>query len=122
MALVETAPGGAQRAFVAKRDERIEQVFVEDEIESGHVYTEEQMWANYEYFMRAVLPVAAEAGVRLALHPDDPPVETLGGVARLFRNVEGFRRAEQIAEASGAGEAWGVDLCLRCRSEVAGRP
>ena len=120
MALVETAPGGAQRAFVAKRDERIEQVFVEDEIESGHVYTEEQMWANYEYFMRAVLPVAAEAGVRLALHPDDPPVETLGGVARLFRNVEGFKRAEQIALDSAGGEAWGLDLCLGCCSEMPG--
>ena len=122
LALVQTAPGGAQRAFVAKRDERIEQVFVEDEIEAGHVYSEEQMWANYEYFMRAVLPVAAEAGVRLALHPDDPPVETLGGVSRLFRNVEGFQRAEQIALDSVGGEAWGLDLCLGCCSEMPGGP
>src|SRR5919199_128860 len=120
MALVETAPGGAQRAFVAKRDERIEQVFVEDEIEAGHLYTQEQMWGHYENFMRAVLPVAAEAGVRLALPPHDPPVETLGGVARLFRNVEGFKRAEQIALDSAGGEAWGLDLCLGCCSEMPG--
>ena len=37
--------------------------------------TAEQMWDNYQYFLDATLPVAEEAGVRLALHPDDPPVE-----------------------------------------------
>jgi mannonate dehydratase len=38
-------------------------------------FSREELWANYEHFIRAVLPVAEEAGVRLALHPDDPPVE-----------------------------------------------
>ena len=76
------------------------------------------MWANYEYFMRAVLPVAEEAGVKLALHPDDPPVPMLGGVARLFRNVEGFKRAE--ADRADAATAWGLDLCLGCCSEMPG--
>src|SRR5262249_38683651 len=47
--------------------------------EPGEVlYSEEQMWANYEYFIKAVLPAAEAAGVRLALHPDDPPVPMLG--------------------------------------------
>ena len=40
---------------------------------------------------RAVLPVAEEAGVILALHPDDPPVPMLGGVARLFHEPAGFQ-------------------------------
>src|SRR6185437_13286761 len=44
----------------------------------GPVITEEQMRANYDYFIRAVLPVAEEEGLRLALHPDDPPVPMLG--------------------------------------------
>ncbi len=40
------------------------------------------MWANHQYFLDAVLPVAEELGVRLALHPDDPPVDVpLGGAA-----------------------------------------
>lgn len=77
----------------------------------------EQMWSNYAYFLDAVLPVAEEAGVRLALHPDDPPVEELGGVARLFRNVAGFKRAETLAKGS---PAWGLDLCLGCCSEMPG--
>jgi mannonate dehydratase len=118
MALVGSAEG-KQTTFVAKRDEKVEALWVREEV-GGDVVSEEQMWANYEYFMRAVLPAAAEAGVKLALHPDDPPVPMLGGVARLFRNVEGFKRAEQIALDSPGGEAWGLDLCLGCCSEMPG--
>jgi mannonate dehydratase len=44
----------------------------------------------------------------------------LGGVARLFHDPAGFKRAEEIAIASGAGEAWGLDLCLGCCSEMPG--
>lgn len=78
---------------------------------------EEQMWANYTYFMKAVLPVAEQEGVRMALHPDDPPVEMLGGVARLFRNPANFKRAYEIA---GQSPSWGLDLCLGCCSEMTG--
>src|SRR5687767_14198298 len=49
----------------------------------GREYTADELWANYDYFIKAVIPVAEEAGVRLALHPDDPPVPSLGGVARI---------------------------------------
>ena len=77
----------------------------------------EEMWANYGYFMQAVLPVAEAAGVKLALHPDDPPVPMLGGVARLFWEPAGFRRAWEISAGS---PAWGLDLCLGCCSEMAG--
>src|SRR4051795_1908138 len=96
MALVGTTADGGQSAFVAKRDEKVDSLWMKAE-SSGDVVTEDQMWVNYEYFMRAVLPVAAEAGVKLALPPDDPPVPMLGGVARLFKDVAGFQRAEQIA-------------------------
>ena len=119
MALVETTAGGGQSAFVAKRDEKVDALWVKEEA-TGETVTAEQMWANYDYFMRAVLPVAEEAGVRLALHPDDPPVPLLGGVARLFKDVEGFRRAEQIALDAAGGAAWGLDLCLGCCSEMPG--
>jgi mannonate dehydratase len=110
---------GRQTTFVAKRDEKLEALWVQEEV-GGDKVTEDEMWANYEYFMRAVLPAAAEAGIKLALHPDDPPVPMLGGVARLFRNVEGFQRAEQIALDTPGGDAWGLDLCLGCCSEMPG--
>ena len=77
----------------------------------------EDMWANYKYFMDAVLPVAKEEGVRLALHPDDPPVPMVAGVARLFISLDAFKRAEAIA---GDNPMWGLDLCLGCCSQMGG--
>lgn len=115
MAAVERAGSQALRTFVAKTDERMAALAVAEGDEE--IIDEDRMWANYEYFMRAVLPVAEEVGVKLALHPDDPPVPSLGGVARIFRNVEGFKRAEEIA---GSSPAWGLDLCLGCCSEMPG--
>ena len=109
-----TSGSSDQLQYVAKQDERIGQMVVTGD--PDRIVTEDEMWSNYEYFMRAVLPVAEEAGVKLALHPDDPPVEMLGGVARIFRNVEGFKRAESISQS----DAWGLDLCLGCCSEMPG--
>ncbi len=85
--------------------------------EADGIVTAEQMWGNYCYFMDAVLPVAEEAGVRIALHPDDPPVAMLGGVARIFKAPTDFKRAYQRYADS---PAWGLDLCLGCCSEMAG--
>jgi mannonate dehydratase len=56
-------------------------------------YTADELWAAHEYYMKAILPVCEEANVKLALHPDDPPVESLGGVARIMNSFEGFKRA-----------------------------
>lgn len=77
-------------------------------------YSAADMWANYTYFMKAVLPVAEEAGVTLALHPDDPPIAEMNGVAKLFTNYEGYRRAEQIA---GDSRHWGLTFCVGTWSE-----
>jgi mannonate dehydratase len=80
--------------------------------------TADQMWANHQYFLDAVLPVAEEAGVRLALHPDDPPVDAaLGGAARIFTSPAAIERAWRSAKGS---PAWGLNLCLGTVSEMAG--
>jgi mannonate dehydratase len=81
------------------------------------VVSEDEMWANYEYFIKAVLPVAEVEGIRLALHPDDPPVPMLGGVARLFYKPANFIKAYEIG---GRSKAWALDLCLGCCSEMTG--
>jgi mannonate dehydratase len=83
----------------------------------GPVITEDQMWSNYEYFIKAVIPVAEQEGIRLALHPDDPPVPMLGGVARLFYKPENFKKAYEMA---GSSKSWALDLCLGCCSEMPG--
>ena len=72
-------------------------------------YTDDEMWGNYDYFIRAILPEAEAAGVRLALHPDDPPLEKLGGIPRLFHDFEGFHRGMDIANNSPAS---GLNFCL----------
>ncbi|MBO7684058.1 MAG: mannonate dehydratase [Kiritimatiellae bacterium] len=53
----------------------------------------EQVWANYEYFIKAVMPTAEKCGVRMALHPDDPCLDSLGGYARIFGSIEAYDRA-----------------------------
>lgn len=81
------------------------------------IVSEDEMFANYAYFMDAVLPVAEAEGVQLALHPDDPPVPLLGGVSRIFYQPAGFKRAW---ERYPNNPAWGLDLCLGCCSEMSG--
>ena len=66
-------------------------------------YSADEMWDSYTYFMKAVLPVAQEAQVKLALHPDDPPVSPMNGVAKLFTHYDGYHRAEQIRTAVRTG-------------------
>ena len=85
--------------------------------EKDGIVTAAMMWANYTYFMDAVAPVAHEAGVKIALHPDDPPVPMLGGVARIFKEPEDFKRAWRRYSDS---PSWGLDLCLGCCSEMQG--
>jgi mannonate dehydratase len=82
----------------------------------GREYSAEEMWANYEYFIRAVIPVAEAAGVRLALHPDDPPGPAIGGVARIFSSFEGFERASRLVTSP----SWGLLFCVGCWSEMGG--
>ncbi|MEZ4635273.1 MAG: mannonate dehydratase [Caldilineaceae bacterium] len=80
------------------------------------VFSADEMWDNYCYYLERILPVAEESGVTLALHPDDPPVETLGGVARIFHSFEGFRRAMDTFTSPNHG----LDFCMGCWSEMGG--
>ncbi|WP_323174323.1 mannonate dehydratase [Natrialba sp. PRR66] len=78
-------------------------------------YTEDEFWENYQYFLETVLPVAEEADVDMALHPVDPPViESIGGIPRLFRNVENFEKAMELVPSDNHG----LKLCLGCFSQM----
>ena len=59
--------------------------------------TEEQLWDNLAYFLNRVVPVAEEAGVKLAMHPDDPPRSPIRGVGRIMRSVENVQRLIDLA-------------------------
>ncbi|MCC2591843.1 mannonate dehydratase [Tessaracoccus sp. OS52] len=60
------------------------------------LYTADQMWDALEYFLRAVVPEAEQAGVRLALHPDDPPQPVDRGVPRIMSSVAAYRRLVEL--------------------------
>ena len=69
--------------------------------------TADQMWDNLEYFLKAVVPVAEAAGVRMAVHPDDPPAQSIGGVARILNSLNGLKRLTEIVDS----EYNGLDFC-----------
>lgn len=72
---------------------------------------EAEIWENFESFIREVAPVAESAGVRIGIHPDDPPGLPLGGVPRcIFSSVEGYRRALQVADSPNVG----ICFCVGC--------
>ncbi len=60
---------------------------------------QEKIWENYRYFIDSVLPVAAQSGVKMALHPDDPPVSPLRGIGRIFIDAEGIRKALSLSSS-----------------------
>jgi mannonate dehydratase len=75
----------------------------------GRVFTKEEIWENYTYFIKKVVPVAEEAGVRIGIHPDDPPQPVLAGVPRcIFSSFDGYKKALEIANSPNVG------MCLCC--------
>jgi mannonate dehydratase len=90
--------------------------------EAGQVPAE-RIWESYRVFIQAVAPVAEKAGVRMALHPDDPPLSVLRGVSRIFGTPQAFDQAYALAPISANGVAFcranfklmGADLggCVR---------
>jgi len=75
---------------------------------TGAVITANELWANYEYFIKAVVPYAEKYGIKLGLHPDDPPVSRLGGVERIMISKENIKKAVYGIVNS---ESLGITMC-----------
>ena len=71
------------------------------------IVTEEQLWENLEYFLERVVPVAEKANVKLAMHPDDPPLSPIRGIGRIMRSVENFQRLIELVPSPVNG----ITLC-----------
>ena len=69
--------------------------------------TEEQLWENYEYFIRAVIPYAEKYNITLALHPDHPPIAHLGDISRIMTSVKNIDKAVNIVNS----EHLGITMC-----------
>jgi mannonate dehydratase len=63
----------------------------------------DEMWANVTYFLKAVVPVAEQSGVRLALHPNDPPVPLSRGSGQIMATLEGWKRLIEIVPSPANG-------------------
>jgi mannonate dehydratase len=72
--------------------------------------THEQLWENYRYFLDAILPHAEKHGIKLALHPDDPPLAKLGDVSRIMISFENIKKAITMIPSPMLG----VTMCQSC--------
>ena len=66
-------------------------------------HTLEEMWSNITYFLKAVIPVAEESGVRLALHPNDPPAPSSRGSQQIMGDLKGWKRLIEIVPSKANG-------------------
>lgn len=79
-------------------------------VPDGFEMEEETMWHNYEYFIKSVIPYAEKYDIKLALHPDDPPLPKLGNVARIFTSYEAIKRGMSVVDSDHLG----VTFCQAC--------
>ncbi len=80
--------------------------------EYGGDFSHADLWENMEVFLHAVIPEAEKLGIRLALHPDDPPVDRLRGIPRIITSVEALKRVTEIVDSTSNG------LCF-CQGSIA---
>lgn len=74
-------------------------------------YTTEQIWDNITYFLKAIIPVAEQAGVRLALHPNDPPAPISHGSPQIMATYEGWKRLLDIVKSPANGMTYDPGVC-----------
>ncbi len=65
--------------------------------------SEDALWANMEHFLKRVVPVAEQAGVKLAVHPDDPPISPVRGMGRILTNPDAFQRVIDMVPSPNNG-------------------
>jgi len=89
---------------------------VNDDAEEGSIgrVTAEEMWARFAYFLEELVPAAEEAGVRLAAHPDDPPLPELRSTARLIIHPDAYDKMLSLVPST----ANGIEFCQGTISEV----
>jgi mannonate dehydratase len=74
--------------------------------ENGPI-SEEKLWETLEYFLKKVVPVAEKWNVKLAMHPDDPPLSPIRGVGRIMRSIENYQRLLDLVPSPMNG----ITLC-----------
>jgi mannonate dehydratase len=78
---------------------------------------DDQLWANFEYFIRRIIPAAEAVGLKMALHPDDPPVSPIAGTGAVFRDMASFQRVLDMVPSPSNG----LLFCQGCFTEMLGQ-
>ena len=82
--------------------------------DSDSKITHNALWQNLEYWIKSITPVAEEEGIKLGIHPDDPPVESINGVPRIFSTFESYKRLIEIYPSDSNG----IEFCQGTFSEM----
>ena len=91
-------------------------------LEEYKTVDEQRLWANLEYFLKAIIPVAEAVGVKMAMHPDDPP-RPVFGLPRIMKNRDDYARLLDVVDSPSNGitlcsGSLGADLCNSVESMV----
>jgi len=83
------------------------------DLEVGYTkYEDEELWENLKYFLDAILPEAEKLGIKIGLHPNDPPLEALTrGVPNLIRSKEAYEKVFKLGNNSPSLK---VEFCCGC--------
>jgi len=65
--------------------------------------SETHLWDNYQYFIEQIMPVAEASGVKMALHPDDPPISPIHGISRILISADAIRKALSFSNSPSHG-------------------
>lgn len=109
----ESTRGGASaRAYDQEKETRgrWEGRRYEGPLSHGRKYSRDEIWANYEYFIKQAAAEAEVQNVQIGIHPDDPPIPELAGVPRIFSTFDDYKTAMEIADSPNVG----LCLCVGC--------
>ena len=94
--------------FVERGGAKVTEFNMADFQPTGAKISADELWYNYEYFIKAVIPEAEKYGIKLALHPDDPPVPRLGDVERIMISKANIKKAVYDIVNS---DSLGITMC-----------
>ncbi len=63
------------------------------------IFSENQIWDNYGWFVERIMPVATAHQIQMALHPDDPPISPLHGISRVLTSAAAIRQALSFSDS-----------------------
>lgn len=90
--------------------------------EAAERISQEALWKNLRIFLEGVTPYAERYGIRIALHPDDPPVSKLKGVSRILTSKANVQQALDIANSPAVGVTFCQGICHHGRGHLRGNP